>query len=68
MPRRHWARDDGLPKKGRDLPRAAALLDASGLFRTPWREAAARVAYKTSTDEVAILQATAIAHQWRTSA
>ena len=65
MPPGHWARDDGLPKRGRDLPRAAALLDAAGFPDPGGGKPRLEIAYKTSTDEVAILQATAIADQWK---
>ena len=65
VPPGHWARDEGLPPLSRDLARARALLDAAGFPDPGGGRPRLSLAYKTSTDEVGILQATAIAEQWK---
>ncbi len=65
VPPGHWARDESLPPLTRDLPRARALLDAAGFPDPGGGRPRLTLAYKTSTDEVGILQATAIAEQWK---
>jgi len=65
VPPGHWARDDGLPPLARDLDRARALLDAAGYPDPGGGRPRLSLSYKTSTDDVGILQATAIAEQWK---
>jgi peptide/nickel transport system substrate-binding protein len=65
LPPGHWARDESLPPLVRDLDAARALLDAAGYPDPGGGRPRLTVAYKTSTDEVSILQATAIAEQWK---
>jgi peptide/nickel transport system substrate-binding protein len=65
LPPGHWARDDGLPKLKRDLPEAMRLLDAAGFPDPGGGRPRLTLTYKTSTDENSVLQATAIAAQWR---
>ncbi|HUM01540.1 MAG TPA: ABC transporter substrate-binding protein [Thermoanaerobaculia bacterium] len=65
VPPGHWARDDGLPPLARDLDRARALLEAAGFPDPGGGRPRLSLTYKTSTDEVGILQATAIAEQWK---
>lgn len=65
VPPGHWARDEGLPRLVRDLTRARALLDAAGFPDPGGGRPRLRLTYKTSTDDVAILQATAIAAMWQ---
>lgn len=64
LPPGHWARAD-LPPLTRDLAAAKRLLDEAG-YPDPGNGAPRlTLAYKTSTDEMSVLQATAIAAQWR---
>ncbi len=65
VPPGHWARDESLPPLTRDLDRARALLDAAGFPDPGGGKPRLHLAYKTSTDEVGLLQATAIAEQWK---
>ena len=65
VPPGHWARDDGLPPLARDLDRARALLDAEGYPDPGGGRPRLSLSYKTSTDDIGILQATAIAEQWK---
>jgi len=65
LPPGHWARLDGLPKLTRDLPASRRLLDEAGFPDPGGGRPRLTLAYKTSTDETAILQATAIAAQWK---
>jgi peptide/nickel transport system substrate-binding protein len=65
VPPGHWARDEGLPRLVHDLPRAKALLDAAGYPDPGSGRPRLTLTYKTSTDETAVLQATAIAEMWR---
>jgi peptide/nickel transport system substrate-binding protein len=65
LPPGHWARLDGLPPLARDLPGARRLLDEAGFPDPGGGKPRLVVTYKTSTDETSILQATAIAAQWR---
>ncbi len=64
VPPGHWARDENLPPLTRDLPKARALLDEAGFPDPGGGRPRLSLTYKTSTDEVGILQATAIAGQW----
>jgi peptide/nickel transport system substrate-binding protein len=65
LPPGHWARLNGLPPLARDLAAARRLLDEAG-YPDPGRgRPRLTLAYKTSTDETSILQATAIAAQWK---
>lgn len=64
LPPGHWARAE-LPALKRDLAEARRLLDEAG-----WRDPGGgrprlTLTYKTSTDEMSLLSATAIASQWR---
>jgi peptide/nickel transport system substrate-binding protein len=65
LPPGHWARLDGLPKLARDLPAARRLLDEAGFPDPGGGKPRLVLTYKTSTDETSILQATAIAAQWK---
>lgn len=65
LPPGHWARLDGLPPLARDLPAARRLLDEAGFPDPGGGRPRLTLAYKTSTDETSILQATAIAAQWK---
>ncbi|MEO8053912.1 MAG: ABC transporter substrate-binding protein [Acidobacteriota bacterium] len=65
LPPGHWARLDGLPPLARDLPAARRLLDEAGFPDPGGGKPRLTLAYKTSTDETSILQATAIAAQWK---
>jgi peptide/nickel transport system substrate-binding protein len=65
VPPGHWAREGNLPPLIRDLGRARALLDAAGYPDPGGGRPRLTVAYKTSTDEVSVLQATSIAEQWK---
>ena len=65
LPPGHWARDDGLPVLRRDLNGARRLLDAAGYPDPGGGRPRLTLTYKTSTDETSVLQATAIASQWR---
>ena len=65
VPPGHWARDEGLPPLARDLDRARSLLEAAGFPDPGGGRPRLSLTYKTSTDEVGILQATAIAEQWK---
>jgi peptide/nickel transport system substrate-binding protein len=65
VPPGHWARDESLPPLSRDLAKARALLDAAGYPDPGGRRPRLSLTYKTSTDETGVLQATAIAAQWK---
>jgi peptide/nickel transport system substrate-binding protein len=65
LPPGHWARLDGLPPLARDLAGARRLLDEAGFPDPGGGKPRLTLAYKTSTDETSILQATAIAAQWK---
>lgn len=65
VPPGHWARDELLPPLRRDLPRARALLDGTGFPEPGGGKPRISLTYKTSTDETGVLQATAIAAQWK---
>jgi peptide/nickel transport system substrate-binding protein len=65
VPPGHWARDESLPPLTRDLPKARALLDAAGYPDPGGGRPRLSLTYKTSTDETGLLQATAIASQWK---
>jgi peptide/nickel transport system substrate-binding protein len=65
VPKGHWARDESLPPLSRDLSKARALLDKAGFPDPGGGRPRLSLTYKTSTDEVGILQATAIAGQWK---
>lgn len=64
LPRGHWARAD-LPTLARDLPSARRLLDEAGYPDPGGGRPRLTLTYKTSTDEMSVLQATAVAAQWR---
>lgn len=64
LPPRHWARAD-LPPLARDLDEARRLLDAAGYPDPHDGRPRLSLTYKTSTDEMTVLQATAIAEQWK---
>ena len=65
LPPGHWARLEDLPKLTRDLPGARRLLDEAGYPDPGGGRPRLTLTYKTSTDETSILQATAVAEQWR---
>ncbi len=65
LPPGHWARLDGLPPLARDLAAARRLLDEAGFPDPGGGKPRLALTYKTSTDETSILQATAIAAQWK---
>ncbi|MGA7991205.1 MAG: ABC transporter substrate-binding protein [Thermoanaerobaculia bacterium] len=65
LPPGHWARLEGLPPLVRDLPAARRLLDEAGFPDPGGGKPRLTLTYKTSTDETSILQATAIAAQWK---
>lgn len=65
LPPGHWARDEGLPPLRRDLAEARRLLDRAGFPDPGGGRPRLSLTYKTSTDEMSLLQATAIAEQWR---
>jgi peptide/nickel transport system substrate-binding protein len=65
LPPGHWARLEGLPRLTRDLPAARRLLDEAGLPEPGRGKPRLVLTYKTSTDETTLLQATAIAAQWK---
>ncbi len=66
IPPGHWARDETLAPRGRDLDAARRLLDEAG-FPDPdgaGPEPRLRLVYKTSTDETALLQAQIVQAMW----
>lgn len=65
LPPGHWARDASLPPLTRDLEGARRLLDSAGYPDPGGGRPRLRLTWKTSTDESSVLQATAIAAQWR---
>lgn len=65
LPPGHWARDNDLPPLRRDLGAARRLLDEAGYPDPGGGRPRLSLTYKTSTDETTILQATAIAEQWK---
>ena len=65
LPPGHWARDEKLPPLRRDLAEARRLLDAAGFPDPGGGRPRLTLSWKTSTDETSVLQATAIAAQWR---
>lgn len=65
LPPGHWARAE-LPPLRHDPAEARRLLDAAGYPDPGGGRPRLSVAYKTSTDETSVLQATAIAAQWKT--
>lgn len=65
LPPGNWARLDGLSPLARDLPAARHLLDEAGFPDPGGGRPRLTLTYKTSTDETSILQATAIAAQWK---
>ena len=65
LPPGHWARAEDLPPLVRDLPRARRLLDEAGYPDPGHGRPRLTLTYKSSTDEMSLLQATAIASQWR---
>ena len=65
LPPGHWARLEGLPPLRRDLAEARRLLDAAGFPDPGNGRPRLTLAWKTSTDETSVLQATAVADQWR---
>jgi peptide/nickel transport system substrate-binding protein len=65
LPPGHWARANDLPPLTRDLAEARRLLDAAGYPDPGGGRPRLTLTYKTSTDESSVLQATAIAAQWR---
>ena len=65
LPEGHWARANDLPVLTPDLDEARRLLDAAGFPVPGDGRPRLSLTYKTSTDETSILQATAIAEQWK---
>jgi peptide/nickel transport system substrate-binding protein len=65
LPEGHWARCEDLPVLTRDLAAARRLLDEAGYPDPGGGRPRLTLTYKTSTDEMSLLQATAIASQWR---
>lgn len=65
LPKDHWATDPDLPPLERDLERAGRLLDQAGFPERAEGRPRLTLTFKTSTDEMTVLQATAIAAQWR---
>lgn len=65
LPPGHWARDEELRPPARDLERARRLLTEAGYPDPGGGRPRLALTYKTSTDEMSILQATAIAEQWK---
>jgi peptide/nickel transport system substrate-binding protein len=65
LPLGHWARKTDLPPLVRDLAAARRLLDAAGFPDPGGGRPRLSLTWKTSTDETSLLQATAIADQWR---
>ncbi|HEV8267509.1 MAG TPA: ABC transporter substrate-binding protein, partial [Thermoanaerobaculia bacterium] len=65
LPPGHWARADDLAPLERNLAEARRLLDAAGFPDPGGGRPRLTVTYKTSTDEMSLLQATAIAAQWK---
>jgi peptide/nickel transport system substrate-binding protein len=65
LPDDHWATAPDLPELKRDLAEAGRLLDTAGFPVPPGGGPRLSLTYKTSTDEMTVLQATAIAAQWR---
>ncbi|KAA0252793.1 MAG: ABC transporter substrate-binding protein [Acidobacteria bacterium] len=65
LPPGHWARAGDLPPLRRDLAEARRLLDRAGFADPGDGRPRLTLSYKTSTDEMALLQATAVAEQWR---
>jgi peptide/nickel transport system substrate-binding protein len=65
LPPGHWARLEGLPPLRRDLAEARRLLDAAGFPDPGDGRPRLTLTWKTSTDETSVLQATAVADQWR---
>ena len=65
LPPGHWARLEDLPPLRRDLPEARRLLDAAGYPDPGNGQPRLTLTWKTSTDETSVLQATAVADQWR---
>jgi peptide/nickel transport system substrate-binding protein len=65
LPPGHWARAEDLPPLARDLAAAGRLLDEAGFPDPGNGRPRLTLTYKTSTDEMSVLQATAIAAQWR---
>jgi peptide/nickel transport system substrate-binding protein len=65
LPKGHWARAEGLVPLRRDLAGARRLLDAAGFPDPGGGRPRLVLDWKTSTDETSVLQATAVAAQWR---
>ncbi len=64
IPPGHWARAELSPRT-KDLHEARRLLDAAGFPDPGGGRPRLTLSYKTSTDEMSVLQATAIAEGWR---
>lgn len=64
LPPGHWARAE-LPPLTRDLVEARRLLDAAGYPDPGGGRPRLSLTYKTSTDEMTVLMATAIAEEWK---
>ncbi|MEO6324123.1 MAG: ABC transporter substrate-binding protein [Thermoanaerobaculia bacterium] len=65
VPPGHWARAEDIPPLVRNLPEARRLLDEAGFPDPGNGKPRLSITYKTSTDESSVLQATAIAAQWK---
>ena len=65
LPPGHWARAEDIPPLRRDLSAARRLLDQAGFPDPGHGRPRLSLTYKTSTDESSVLQATAIAAQWK---
>lgn len=65
LPPGHWARLEDLPPLRRDVAEARRLLDAAGYPDPGNGRPRLTLTWKTSTDETSLLQATAVADQWR---
>ncbi len=64
LPEGHWARNRSISPIRRNVDEARGLLDREGLVETGGKPRFV-LTYKISTDEMALLQATAIAAQWK---
>ena len=65
LPPGHWARLENLSPLRRDVAGAKRLLDDAGFPDPGEGRPRLTLTWKTSTDETSVLQATAVADQWR---